>query len=246
MKKQLKDFSWLFKAPIAHRGLHCDAIPENSLTAYKAAADKGYSMEIDVRLTRDGKVAVIHDGNLKRVAGVDIKIGDIASDKLKDYPLIGGGTIPLLSELLHAIAGKAGILIELKNNSPVNRALERAVLEEIKDYEGPIALQSFNPLSVKFLRRHSSYACGQLITWRKKGKKSAAMSFMGKLWVTRTSKPHFVAYDILDLGERAVAKWRGKNPDVPFISWTISSEEKLRKAHALGVKNVIFENIIPD
>lgn len=53
----------------AHRGLHDDEKPENSLAAYKAALDKGYGIEFDVHLLKDGSLAVMHDSDLKRTTG---------------------------------------------------------------------------------------------------------------------------------------------------------------------------------
>ena len=45
----------------AHRGLHGNGVPENSLAAFSAAADAGYGIELDVQLSRDGVVMVFHD-----------------------------------------------------------------------------------------------------------------------------------------------------------------------------------------
>ena len=54
----------------AHRGLYDDnARPENSLAAFRAAAEAGYGVELDVRLTRDGVPVISHDGDLRRTAG---------------------------------------------------------------------------------------------------------------------------------------------------------------------------------
>ena len=51
----------------AHRGLHGPGAPENSLAAFRRAAEAGYGAELDVHLTRDGRLAVIHDGDLRRI-----------------------------------------------------------------------------------------------------------------------------------------------------------------------------------
>lgn len=54
----------------AHRGLHAlPHAPENSLTAFRRAAEAGYGAELDVRLTADGRLAVVHDGELSRLCG---------------------------------------------------------------------------------------------------------------------------------------------------------------------------------
>ncbi len=57
---------WLTARPIAHRGLHdvSKGVIENSLGALRAALAKGYAVECDLRLSRDGKVFVFHDDDL--------------------------------------------------------------------------------------------------------------------------------------------------------------------------------------
>ena len=62
----------------AHRGLHTadGTAPENSLTAFRMAANVGYGVELDVHLTRDGKVAVFHDHDLECMTGAQGKIED--------------------------------------------------------------------------------------------------------------------------------------------------------------------------
>ena len=69
-------FDWLFKVPVAHRGLHDDELPENSMPAFAAAIEHGFNIEIDVHLSSDGHLVVFHDDNLKRVCGIDKKVKD--------------------------------------------------------------------------------------------------------------------------------------------------------------------------
>lgn len=59
----------------AHRGYHCieRGIPENSMAAFRAAIEKGYGIEIDLHLTRDGQLAVFHDDTLERICGQPIQ-----------------------------------------------------------------------------------------------------------------------------------------------------------------------------
>ena len=65
----------LLRHRYAHRGLHAKpTIPENSMAAFARAVEAGYGIELDLHLTRDGKLAVIHDASLKRTCGVDLKI----------------------------------------------------------------------------------------------------------------------------------------------------------------------------
>src|SRR5665648_751644 len=69
----------------AHRGLfHNENNPENTLSAFELAIDKGYGIEFDVRITKDNIPVVVHDLNLLRVCGVDKNISDLHYDELQD------------------------------------------------------------------------------------------------------------------------------------------------------------------
>lgn len=81
----------------AHRGLHDReaGAPENSLPAFRRALERGYGVELDVHLTGDGRLAVIHDKNLKRTAGVDAEVSGLSAAELKAFQLEGTGeTVP--------------------------------------------------------------------------------------------------------------------------------------------------------
>ena len=82
----------LRKFRYAHRGLHNSAeegIPENSMAAFRLAAEQGYGIELDIHLTRDGRLAVIHDNSLLRTAGADVKVKDLTAEELSQYRLEG-------------------------------------------------------------------------------------------------------------------------------------------------------------
>lgn len=61
--------------------------PENSLPAFAAACQMGYGIELDLHLSRDGQVVVIHDDDLKRVAGDGRKVSDLTYAELQQIPL---------------------------------------------------------------------------------------------------------------------------------------------------------------
>ena len=61
--------------------------PENSLASFAAACEAGYGIELDIQLTRDGEVVVVHDADLGRVAGDPRKIKDLSYDELTRIPL---------------------------------------------------------------------------------------------------------------------------------------------------------------
>ena len=63
----------------AHRGLHGDGVPENSLEAFELACQAGFGIELDVQLSSDGEVVVFHDYTLNRMTGVDKKLCERSS-----------------------------------------------------------------------------------------------------------------------------------------------------------------------
>ena len=118
---------------LAHRGLVTEH-QENTLPAIQAAIDSPHcnGTEFDVFLTKDNRVVLFHDENLKRVTGVDRNIYDLTWDDLKTIQVlteieVDGGlrqysrpaTIPLLEDVLEEIKGKDCFVdIELKAYAP--------------------------------------------------------------------------------------------------------------------------------
>ena len=118
-------FSWLHPARtplvVAHRGSSAVA-PENTLAAFRQALEDGAdAVELDVRLTSDGEVVVIHDSQLRRTTDGR---GPVRSHTWKELQLLSAGSwfdrkfagekIPSLEEVLAVIGSRAGVNIEIK------------------------------------------------------------------------------------------------------------------------------------
>ena len=65
---------WLCTRPVAHRGLHTDDKPENSLAAFVNACEYGFPIETDVQAIDDGTVIVFHDDNISRMTSHNGKV----------------------------------------------------------------------------------------------------------------------------------------------------------------------------
>ena len=95
----------------AHRGLHGEGRAENSMSAFRAALEGGYGIELDIHLLKDGNLAVIHDSQLKRTTGADGRVEDLTIEDLKHYHLEGTeDTIPTFREVLDLYAGRRALL----------------------------------------------------------------------------------------------------------------------------------------
>lgn len=91
----------------AHRGLHCSGVPENSLAAFRLAAEAGCGAELDVHLTVDGYLAVIHDSDLFRMCGVEARVEDLTAAQLGKLRLEGSGEpVPFLEQVVPLFEGR--------------------------------------------------------------------------------------------------------------------------------------------
>lgn len=115
---------------VAHRGLHAagKGVPENSLPAFRAAAEAGYAIELDVHRASDGTLVVFHDHDLRRMTGARGTVERMDFRSLRRLRLGGTAcTIPLLREVLECVGGRVPLLIELKNGG-LPGALERTLV----------------------------------------------------------------------------------------------------------------------
>lgn len=141
---------------LAHRGLHDRAAGrvENSRAAILAAVEAGYGVELDVQLSADGEAMVFHDAALDRLTDASGPVAARDAAALGRIGLKGGGeTIPTLAEILALVAGRAALLVEIKDQggalSPLGVGpLEKRVAALLADYAGPVAVMSFNPHAV--------------------------------------------------------------------------------------------------
>lgn len=81
--------------------------PENSLAAFAAACEAGYGIELDLQLTRDGRVVVVHDANIERVTGVDALVADLTYKELCEIPLFPAPAHPGDAQAVQSIAATA-------------------------------------------------------------------------------------------------------------------------------------------
>lgn len=232
----------------AHRGLHDETRPENSMAAFRAALEHGYGIELDIHLIKDGNLAVMHDTDLKRTTSCDGKITDLTTEQLKDYHLGGTKeTIPTFQEVLNLFAGKAPLIIELKADNNANELVEAAV-KTMEGYEGPWCMESFDPRCVYALKKnHPEVIRGQLTEDYFKSPKSKLHPCLK--WALKNqvlnflTMPDFVAYNCRDLNtfsNKLVRKFWG----VQGVTWTLRSREDYDAAVADGWIP-IFENFKP-
>jgi len=123
---------------MAHRGFSAKA-PENTIPAFQAAIDCGAkAVELDVQMTKDGEIVVLHDDSLERTAGLRKHIWDVTYDEIKDLdngsffsPEYKGTKIPTLEEALRFAKGRLYVNIEIKRTGH-DDGIEERVIEIIR------------------------------------------------------------------------------------------------------------------
>lgn len=231
-----------FNRPIAHRGLWNDTTTENTLEAIAAAADAGLPVEFDVRLTADNQVVVYHDTTTERVSNVDSAVDQLTLAELKAAGIPTGGTVPSLQEALQAIGGRVPILCDVKQEHVPGR-LEAAVAETLSDYQGVAAVQSFNPLTVAWFRRHDPGRLRGLITssWTKAQIPQPVRRLLRSPIPAFYADPDFIAHELADLPNQRIYRIE-RQLQIPIIGWTLKDAGTPWRGL---VEQVIFEGVDP-
>jgi len=232
----------------AHRGLHGNGVPENSMQAFRLAVENGYGAELDVHLLADGNLAVIHDSKLLRTTGAEGRIEDLTAGQLKDYRLEGTEeTIPLFSDVLSLFEGKAPLIIELKVENNCD-SLCQAVAKLLDNYKGDYCVESFHPQVLAWFKKHRPDTVrGQLTEnyFRSKGSKlHPALKFvLTNQLLNFATSPDFVAYNCRDLDSVSNTIAR-KVWNMQGVTWTLRTQEQYDEAVEQNWLP-IFENIKP-
>ncbi len=213
----------------AHRGLHGNGVPENSMTAFRLALEKGYGIELDIHLMKDGKLAVIHDASLKRTTGADIKIEDLTAEDLKNYRLEGTEEqIPLFTDVLKLFSGKAPLIVELKAERNNHAALCKAACDLLESYDGAYCVESFDPRCIRWMKQNRpDIVRGQLAEnyWVSKTRLPWYLRLVLSAHLLNfLLVPDFIAYNFKDrtrLGTILSRKLWG----VQGVAWTIKTQE---------------------
>jgi glycerophosphoryl diester phosphodiesterase len=200
------------------------------MAAFRAALEKGYGIELDIHLMKDGNLAVIHDASLKRTAGADVQIEDLTAEDLENYRLEGTDEkIPLFREVMALYEGKAPMIVELKPMRGNHADLAEAACEILKDYRGIYCMESFDPRCVQWLRKNRPQIIRGQLTENfvaNDNKLHPAIRFvLTHNLLNFATCPDFVAYKFADRKDSfTTALCRGAW-DIQGVSWTIRSQE---------------------
>ena len=236
--------SWLRETPIAHRGLASHGAIENTLSAFEDAMQKGYAIELDVMLTSDGVPIVFHDEYASRLLHMDVEISNMNLAEIKRMLIDKQEEIPTLFEVINLVNGRTPLLIEMKHygfeDSIRIGKLESKVAGVMRSYHGDYAIQSSNPLALKWFKDNDPYVprCQLFADW---GEKPNGLIFNLRNNVfTALSSPHAVAYEKTIIQHTGFLK-DAQNNGLIVLGWVFDLHEFEEHSYKYCVDNVIFE-----
>ena len=234
----------------AHRGLHdlAAGIPENTMPAFARAADHGFGVELDVHLTTDGRLVVIHDSHLGRLCGIDRKAHELHSEDYRSLGILGTEYhAPMLEEVLPIFEGVAPVILEIKADSGNAVAVTEAACRVMDQFHVTYCMESFDPRVLIWLRKHRPDICrGQLSC--DYGKEASVTLHpllrkpLANLRGNFLTRPDFIAYKFADRAHPAPR--RCIRQGAQEVSWTITTQKDLEIAEQDGCI-VIFEGFFP-
>lgn len=233
----------------AHRGLYekDQSVPENSLEAFRRAAEAGYGVELDVQLSKDGAVVVFHDDTVDRMTDQKGRVDSFTLEELRAMPLMGTEhRMPLFTEVMAVLDGVSPTIVELKS-TPNYPALCEKTLSILRTLKGPYCVESFDPRIVRwFYKNAPDLMRGQLTEsfphWREAGLPLSRALLMHTLYVNFLTHPQFIAFG---RGRRPLCMLLGRLIGTRMVHWT----ERPDADHALLAKRYdcrIFEHYRPE
>lgn len=244
----LNDFYQGRTLVFAHRGAR-ERAPENTLPAFEEAAILGADgIELDVQLSADGALVVIHDFTLERTTNGTGRVAEKTLAELRTLdagawfaPQFAATRIPTLDEVLEAVKGRLLVNIELKTFSLTDQTtrlrLAQSVLECIRKHgmERQVLISSFNPLALRVMRQLTpQIAIGYLYA-------PDLPLPLAKGWLARpligrheARHPHFSMVD------EAYMRWARRHGYRVNV-WTVNDPADIQRMCALGVDMIISD-----
>ena len=237
---------WLLGNLVAHRGLHNAEYSENTLEAFKNAADHHYNIEMDVQLTKDGKPVVYHDLRLDRLTDHDCLVKELTLNEVRKVRYLQGGSIPTLEEALEVCEGRCGIMLEVKKDSYDAQEIdiEKVIYPILKSYRGDFVVKSFDPYTVKWFADNApEFSRGLLCEYEQVSEYPPS----DRALVRELLDPDKPLVDFFDyhVGKVGSEIWNEATKHLPAVVWTVRSQEQYEAVRS-KVINVIFENFIPE
>ncbi len=225
---------------IAHRG-NSSVAPENTMAAFHKALEVGAdAIEMDVRLTRDGSVVVMHDRRLDRTTTGN---GPVGTYTLKELKSLDAGAwfgtkfqaerVPTLEEVFETLPGDFPLYVELKARGHGAWPLVKKTVDITRKHQrwDSTMVASFNPLAVAFLRALEPRIIRGYI-WSQ----THPLPLRAR-WLIPLAQPHWMAPDRRTLTSELLSRCHAMGR--PVAAWDIDGHADMKQLKDMGLEGVV-------
>lgn len=214
---------------IAHRGGFAFA-PENSMQAFKNALKKNIDgIEFDIHLTKDKRIIVMHDNNVKRTTDGYGLIKDLTFEQIKLFHQKNNENIPTLQDVLNIIEHKCICKIDVKSEG-----MEKQLIEIIKKYkiENRVIITSKILNILKKIKDIDKNIKTEMQVW---------MPWNSDEMIDNAKKINadIIAPNYLMCTKETVEKAHKNNLKVHV--WTVNKQKDIEKMKKIGVDGIISD-----
>lgn len=233
---------------VAHRGASGYA-PENTMAAFEKAVEmKADYFELDVQMSKDGELVVIHDTTVNRTTDIDseepVKVGSLTLEELKQLDAgsyfgeeFTGERIPTLEEVLDEFRGKIGIVIEIK--APylypgIEQKIANVLIERGMDKPNneKLMIQSFDFSSVKKIHKLLPEVPTAVLTWKSEDITDSALKEFTEYADYVNTSLGLVTKELVD---------RIHSLGMGIMPWTVRDAEQVSPLLNAGVDGIITD-----
>lgn len=221
---------------LAHRG-GCGEGMENVESTFKKSLAAGIkAFEIDVRITKDGKIVLQHDNTLKRTAGIDKHVEDMTEKELREVTLKDGSKLFFFDEFLKLMSKHPGLFVEIEMKSSKysdeflygsgysDKVAKMAL--KAKPAESTYVFTSFDTRPLRYIKEHYPAAETGLITGAGVNHETIAIALAigAKRMAAHIDKTSRADMDRAHRKGLLINLWPGKSDDSLLRAWSLGAD----------------------
>ncbi|MEN6292792.1 MAG: glycerophosphodiester phosphodiesterase family protein [Methanobacterium sp.] len=214
---------------IAHRGASFFE-PENTLRAVEKAIKMGADfVEVDVRMSKDNRLVIMHDADINRTTDGKGLVKDYTLQELKRLDAGDGETIPTLDEVIACVKDRVGLVIEIKEPETEGKILEKINENKLEN----TILTSFYHKSIKNARKmNPSVDAGIIFTCQP----------VDVMQMASNASANIIFPSYRYMNEDMVKQ--AKNNGISVYPWTIDDPEIFEKFVEMGADGIVTNKLI--
>jgi glycerophosphoryl diester phosphodiesterase len=231
---------------VAHRGAS-DLAPENTLAAVRLAWELGAdAVEVDVHLSRDNQVVVIHDETTRRTTGETHRVAKTTAAILRTLDAgsfkdakFAGEKIPLLSEVLETVPKGRKLLVEIKTGTEILLPVAQAIARSKK--LDRVVIISFDLKVAAGAKKMMSEIPVYWLANSKKDRQAGTYRPHKRELIEQAKSKGLDGLGVHFGGVTGEFAERVKGEGLKLFVWTVNQENEARRLQSLGIDGLITD-----